>query len=105
MKSNTENPNLLQAKTKSDSYDILSTESHLVQKKPLFVSNKQDNTIFPDDLSTLQFVRHIGGGSGGVYILQDDQGDQYTFKAHHDLNHLHGGWATQDDVPGVKHLS
>ncbi len=54
----------------------------------LFVSNKQDGTIFPHDLSTLTFIEHMSGGSGGAYRLQDAKGNQYTFKAHEDLDHM-----------------
>jgi hypothetical protein len=82
--------------TKGNSYDILSqfpfvagdvllldldetmgmnSITHfLIQRKPIFVSNKQDQTMFPDDLSTLKFLEHLEGGSGGVYKLQDAHG-------------------------------
>jgi hypothetical protein len=57
-------------------------------KRPLFVYNYQDHTVFPEDLSTLQFIEYLYGGSGGVYKLQDTSGNYYTFKAHPDINHI-----------------
>lgn len=57
-------------------------------RKPVFVSNKQDQTVFPEDLSLLQYKGHLEGGSGGVDVLEDAHGKRFTFKANHDIDLL-----------------
>lgn len=45
----------------------------------LYESAPQEN-YFPDQLKDLSYVRAMGGGSGGVHILKNTQGKQFTFK-------------------------
>ncbi|ARB92845.1 ankyrin repeat domain-containing protein [Legionella longbeachae] len=69
---------------------IEAVETHSVSYAPIFVSNAANATPFPADLSALEFIEHLDGGSGGVYRVQErTTGRQYTFKAHSDVNHLH----------------
>ncbi len=35
---------------------------------------------FPDNLTSLHATGHMAGGSGGVTILQDGNGNKYTLK-------------------------
>jgi hypothetical protein len=36
---------------------------------------------FPKKLTNLTYVKHIGGGSGGVHVLRNAEGQLFTFKA------------------------
>lgn len=35
---------------------------------------------FPNQLTKFTYVKHIGGGSGGVHVIKDSHGTQFTFK-------------------------
>jgi 8-oxo-dGTP pyrophosphatase MutT (NUDIX family)/ankyrin repeat protein len=43
---------------------------------------------FPENLDNLTYVKHLSGGSGGVHILKDEDGNLFTLKCDQNPDHM-----------------
>lgn len=70
------------ALTESSAFSIDVKLYHYRPYQALLRGFPDNNDAMPDDLSRLSYVKYLGGGGGGVYILQDDNTLRwYTLKA------------------------